>query len=67
MEQSPAGRGQHDTPAAALEKRAAEFIFQLPDTGRHVRLNRMKLGGGSVHASETRNGLEHPEITRVHA
>jgi hypothetical protein len=49
-----------------MKKGNAKLVFQRPDAGGDIRLNRVQLVRRAAHIAESRYRLEHPQIRRVH-
>ncbi len=49
-----------------VEQGHAEFVLERPNAGSYVRLNRVQLDCGLVHAAEPRDRLEEAKITQLH-
>jgi hypothetical protein len=61
-----AARGQRDAAIGPMKKGNAKLVFQRPDAGGDIRLNRVQLVRRAAHIAESRYRLEHPQIRRVH-
>ena len=65
-QQPAASGGETDAASVPKEQRRAKLCLQQPDACRYVGLHGVEFRGRAAHAATPCNGLEDPEIGRIH-